>query len=149
MIQITRQKIYTFFIHVFVAIVPLLPLVSFGQALPSPNTTTSNTSSSPVCQNLFNGSIDTLKDIIDYGTCLITKSIVPLLYVIAVAVFIYGVIQYFLNPNNVKERDVAKKYIIGALLGLFVLVSISGLVEILRNTFGVTGNSIPLLPETQ
>ncbi len=131
------------------ALVLLLPLVSFGQALPSPNTTTSNTSSSPVCQNLFNGSIDTLKDIIDYGTCLIKKSIIPLLYVIAIAVFVYGVIQYFLNPSNVKEREDAKKYILWALLGLFVLVSISGLVEILRNTFGVTGSTIPLLPETQ
>lgn len=149
MIQITQQKIYTFFIHVFVALVLLLPLVSFGQALPSPNTTTSSTSSSPACQNLFNGSINTLKDIIDYGTCLITKSIVPLLYVIAIAFFVYGVIQYFLNPNNVKQREDAKKYIIGALLGLFVLVSISGLVAILRNTFGVTGGTIPLLPETQ
>lgn len=148
MIQNIRQKIYTYFLYGVLVIFLILPSVSFSQTLPSGSTTTS-TSSSPVCQNLFNGSINTLKDIVDYATCLITKSIVPLLYVIAIAVFVYGVIQYFLNPNSVKEREDAKKYIMWALLGLFVLVSISGLVEILRNTFGVTGNSIPLLPETQ
>jgi hypothetical protein len=150
MIQTIHQKIYTYVLSVVLVISLLLPMISFGQSqgLPSGNTNTP-TSSSPVCANLFSGSINTLKDIVDYATCLITKSIVPLLFVIAIAFFIYGVIQYFLNPNSVKDRDVAKRYIKWALLGLFVLVSISGLVEILRNTFGVTGSSIPLLPETQ
>jgi len=126
-------------INFFVALLILLPAVSFAQ---TPN-------SSPVCDALFGGSINTLKDMIDYVTCLIVKSIIPLLFIAAVAVFVYGVIQYFLNPNNAKAREDGRKYIIGALIGMFVLFSIAGLVEILRNTFGVEGNSIPLLPETQ
>lgn len=128
-------------IHFFVSLFVVLPMVSFAQGQ------TSN--SSPVCDALFGGSINTLKDIIDYGTCLIIKSIIPLLFVLAIAIFVYGVVQYFLNPDNAKKREDARSYIVGALIGMFVLFSISGLVEILRNTFGVEGSPIPLLPETQ
>jgi len=125
----------------FIVTTVMLPLQTFAQ--------TTTTSSAPGCTALFAGSINNLKDIIDYATCLLTKSIVPLLFVLALAFFIYGVIHYFLNPDNVKARDDAKKYIIWALIGMFVLFSIAGLVEILRSTFGVSGSAIPLLPETQ
>lgn len=128
-------------VHFFVALFIMLPMVSFAQGQ------TSN--SSPACDALFGGSINTLKDMIDYATCLIVKSIIPLLFILALAVFVYGVIQYFLNPNNAKAREDGRKYIVGALIGMFVLFSIAGLVEILRNTFGVEGSPIPLLPETQ
>lgn len=144
MMHLKSKKLYIGFVYIFLFLFLLFPLVSFGQI-----NVGSTTSSAPACNALFGGSINTLKDIIDYATCLITKSIVPLLYVIAIAVFVWGVIQYFLNPGNVKAREDARKYIIWALFGLFVLVSISGLVEILRNTFGISGNPIPLLPETQ
>lgn len=128
-------------IHGFVSLFVMLPMVSFAQGQTS--------SSSPTCDALFGGSINTLKDIIDYGTCLIIKSIIPLLFVLAIAIFVYGVTQYFLHPDNAKKREDARSYIVGALIGMFVLFSISGLVEILRNTFGVEGSPIPLLPETQ
>ncbi len=128
---------------VFMSVVPSLAFAQLGTG------TGTGTSSAPGCTALFAGSINNLKDIVDYGTCLITKSIVPLLLVIAIAVFVYGIIQYFLNPNNINEREKAKQYILWALIGMFVLFSISGLVQILRTTFGVTGNPIPLLPETQ
>ena len=117
----------------------MLPVVSFAQ---TPN-------SSPVCDALFGGSINTLKDIIDYVTCLIVKSIVPLLFVGALGFFVWGMIQYFLNPNSAKDRASGRQYMVWALIGMFVLFSIAGLVEILRNTFGVEGSPIPLLPETQ
>jgi hypothetical protein len=126
-------------INFFVALLILLPAVSFAQT----------PSSSPVCDALFGGSINTLKDIIDYATCLIVKSIIPLLFIVALAFFVWGIVQYFLNPNNSKEREKGRQYIVWALIGMFVLFSIAGLVEILRNTFGVEGSPIPLLPETQ
>lgn len=126
-------------IHFLVALFLMLPVVSFAQ---TPN-------SSPACDALFGGSINTLKDMIDYATCLIVKSVVPLLFIGALAFFVWGMVQYFLNPNNAKKREDAREYMVWALIGMFVLFSIAGLVEILRNTFGVEGSPIPLLPETQ
>lgn len=125
----------------FITSLVFAPLFIFAQ--------TTTTSSAPVCGSLFSGNINNLKDIVDYVTCLLTKSIVPLLFVLTLVFFVYGVIQYFIHPDSIKERENAKKYIVWALVGMFVIFSIAGIIEILRNTFGVTGNPIPLLPETQ
>jgi hypothetical protein len=136
------MKIQSIFINSAIFVFLTLPILTFAQ-------TGNGSSSSPVCDALFGGSINTFKDIIDYVTCLVIKSIIPLLFIGALATFIYGIVQYFLNPNNAKAREDAKKWMIWALIGMFVLFSISGLIEIIRNTFGITGGGIPLLPETQ
>ena len=121
------------------------PVLVFAQ-----NSDQSNTSSNALnCTSLLSGDINNLKDIIDLATCLLTRSVFPLLIVLAIAFFLYGVIQYYINPNNIAERDKAKDYILWALIGLFVIVSFWGLIEILRGTFGITGNALPILPETQ
>lgn len=112
-------------------------------------TAVGSTSSAPNCGTLLSGGINNFKDVIDLGTCLIRNSIVPLLTGIAVVMFMYGMITYFLNPNSVKEREEAKKYMLWALIGLFVLYSVTGILQIIRNTFGVSGGFTPLLPEVQ
>jgi hypothetical protein len=122
------------------------------QVLAQPQTLPANqnlSSSTPQCQSLIGGDIDNLKDVIDWATCMIVDSIVPLLWILAFVVFIYGVIQYFLNPNNINEREKARQYIIWALVGMFVIFTIGGIVDLIRNTFGVSGSTLPLLPETQ
>lgn len=112
-------------------------------------TAVGSTSSAPNCSTLFGGGIENFKDVIDLGTCLIRNSIVPLLTGIAVVMFMYGMMSYFLNPNSVKEREEAKKYMLWALIALFVLYSVTGILQIIRNTFGVSGGFTPLLPEVQ
>lgn len=81
----------------------------------------------------------------EWGTCIITKSIVPLLFAIGLAAFIFGVVQYMLNPNNAEKRNEGKTYMIWGIIGLFVMVSVWGLVSILSNTFSLN-NSAPTLP---
>lgn len=122
----------------------VLPLFVSAQTVSN-----NNTSSAPNCGTLLSGGINNFKDVIDLGTCLIRNSIVPLLTGIAVVMFMYGMISYFLNPNSVKEREDAKKYMLWALIGLFVLYSVTGILQIIRNTFGVSGGFTPLLPEVQ
>jgi len=117
------------------------------QALAQAQNTAS--SSSPQCQSLIGGNINNLKDIIDWATCMIVVSVTPLLWVLSLVVFVYGVIQYFLNPNSVNEREKARKYIIWALIGMFVIFTVGGIIDLIRNTFGVSGTTLPLLPETQ
>lgn len=90
-------------------------------------------------------SIRNIGTLFEWGTCIITKSIIPLLFTIGLAAFIFGVVQYMLNPNNSEKRDEGKKYMIWGIIGLFVMVSVWGLVGILSNTFNLN-NSAPTLP---
>lgn len=84
-------------------------------------------------------------DIAGYFTCIISESIMPLLISLAVLGFVWGVIKYFLNPANEKEREKGRDFMLWGLIALFVIVAFWGIVEILTNTFGVK-NVIPQLP---
>ena len=88
--------------------------------------------------------ITDLTSLINWGTCTLMNAVVPLLVALAVAGFIYGVIQYFLNPENEEKRKNGKSFMLWGLITLFVMVSIWGLVAILSNTF--TPNTSPIIP---
>lgn len=90
---------------------------------------------------------ETIADVINVGTCIAAKSVVPLLFTIAIVIFIYGVIQYVINPEQTDKREQGRSFIIWSIIGLFVIVSVWGLVSILQNTVGVSGDIIvPTLP---
>ena len=85
-----------------------------------------------------------LGNIINFFSCIIVKSIIPLLFSLAVAGFIWGVIQYFLNPENEENRKKGKSYMLWGIISLFVIISMWGLVAVIGNTFGI-GTVIPQL----
>lgn len=93
-------------------------------------------------------SMKDLSGIVNWASCFLLKTIVPFLFALATAGFIYGVIQYFLNPDNEEKRKKGKSFIIGGLIALFVMTSMWGIVKILNNTFK-TGNAVPQLPDSQ
>jgi hypothetical protein len=83
--------------------------------------------------------------IINWASCLLYKSVIPLLFAIATVAFIWGVMQYYLNPENEEKRKKGKSFIIGGLIALFVMLSMWGIVGILTGTFELK-NTTPQLP---
>ncbi len=78
-----------------------------------------------------------LGHIFKWGSCTIIQFIIPFLFTLATAGFIWGIIQFFLNPDNEEKRKKGKTYMIWGLITLFVMVSMWGLVGVLSNTFGI------------
>lgn len=62
-----------------------------------------------------------------------------LLMAVAVLVFVWQVIHYFILPNE--NRKDAGLYVLYAVVGFFVIFSLWGLVNILSGTFGGLSNS--------
>jgi amino acid permease len=58
-----------------------------------------------------------------------------LLMGLAIIIFVWYVIQYFIRPNE--DRTNASSYVMWSLIGFFVILSFWGLVNILQNTFGL------------
>ena len=54
---------------------------------------------------------------------------------LAVVSFVYGVIQFFLYPDNEEKRKAGKSFMFWGIIALFVMVSIWGLVGVLSSTF--------------
>ena len=58
---------------------------------------------------------------------------------IAVVIFVWYVIQYFIKPNE--NRKDAGSYVMYSVIGFFVILSFWGIVNILQNTFGLQNDS--------
>ncbi len=74
----------------------------------------------------------------------IANRLIPLLIAVALVVFFYGIVQYIL------AKEGAKDLMIAGLLGLFVMVSVWGIIRIAQNTLGVNNQapiSIPQVPQ--
>lgn len=73
--------------------------------------------------------------------------LVPLVYAVAFVTFIWGVFLYLIAGGaNEEKRDQGKQLIVWGIVGFFVMVSVWGLVNVLRGTFQFGDNSRPTLP---
>lgn len=88
---------------------------------------------------------------LQYIICRISEllnTIVPILIILGVIFFIYGVITYVISQDE-EAKSRGRDLMIYGLIGLLVIVSIWGLVAVLKNTFGIQGTSsinIPCIP---
>ncbi len=116
-------------IVIFSIIFSFLPLVIFGAEL-DPNAV-------DYCAQSISAPFSTLGRLINWASCMLIKSVVPLLFTLATVGFIWGVIQYMLNPDNEEKRKEGKSFMLWGIIALFVIISMWGLVGVLTNTFGL------------
>lgn len=89
-----------------------------------------------VCINSANN-MDSLGGIVNSFSCLLIKSVVPFLIALSVVGFIWGIFQFFLNPDNEEKKKNGKSFMVWGLIALFVIVSMWGIVGLLSNTFQI------------
>ncbi len=82
----------------------------------------------------------------------IINSAIPVLIAAAVLVFIFGVVKFIVNAGKDDERKKGASIMISGIIGLFVILSVFALVNILQRTFGVDNQNtiqnadIPTIP---
>jgi len=60
---------------------------------------------------------------------------IPLLFVLATVVFLYGVVKYVLAGGDEKKMDSGKQFMIYGVIGLFIMLSVWGIVNAAVKTF--------------
>ena len=138
----------------FVVIVGLWGLVSivvntFGlRGVSSPDISSLSegiiNSSDGLCN--LNSTNPKLQDLLSYITCIIGKSVIPLIFVLAVAMFVWGVVQYVINDSEEAKKK-GKNFMIWGIIALTVMVSVWGLVAIVGTTFNIDTGFVPRLKE--
>ncbi|MFZ2072164.1 MAG: hypothetical protein WA101_01605 [Minisyncoccia bacterium] len=88
-----------------------------------------------------------LGDLLKYITCIISSSVVPLIFALAIASFIWGVVQYVINNDDEAKKAKGRSFMIWGIIALTVMVSVWGLVKILGTTFGLE-NAVPQVNTT-
>lgn len=73
--------------------------------------------------------------------------VVPLIFALAFIVFLWGVFQAFiLGANNEEKRKEGAQFVLWALIGFVVMISIWGLVNLTKSLFPTGNNVRPDLP---
>lgn len=77
----------------------------------------------------------------------VNEILVPVLMAIAFIVFLWGVYKYFiLGAENESDKAEGRKFAMWGIIGFVVILSVWGLVAIVRNTFGLETSSAPKSP---
>lgn len=80
---------------------------------------------------------------------LINTVLVPLLFAIAFIIFIYGVAKAYIFSNGEPEKvSEGHKLILWGLIAFVVMISVWGLVNVVSNTFNLSGIGAPPFPQT-
>jgi len=84
---------------------------------------------------------DVIRTIMD-----VLNVVTPLIIAIAVVVFLVGVVKYITAGGDAEKRVEARNVMIYGIIGLFVMVAVWGLVNLLINTFNLE-TTVPEIPE--
>lgn len=65
------------------------------------------------------------------------NSLLRLLYLSAIAIFVWGIIEFIWNAANEEKRQTGKRHIIWGLIGLFIMLAVTGIIQLIKNSLGV------------
>ena len=72
----------------------------------------------------------------------IINPLITLLFALAVVYFLYGLARYLLFSDNEEIRKTSKDHMIWGVIGMFIMVSVFGILSLILNTIGETGIKI-------
>ena len=86
-------------------------------------------------------------------TAFINGTLIPLIFGIALLVFLWGIFKYFiLGGGDEGSREEGKKLMLWAIIGFVVMVSVFGIVNMIANGLGFSDDekieNIPDVPTT-
>lgn len=86
----------------------------------------------------------TFRSIVANVVDLITTAVMPLLFIFALAYFIWGVVLFIKNSDNQEKRKQGRTRILWGIIALFIMVSYLGITSIFTQSLF---NRQPLLPQ--
>ncbi len=79
--------------------------------------------------------ISNLRDLANFVIEAINFYLIPIVFSLALLYFLYGVANYIYKAGDVKSRQEGINIMLWGIIGLFVMTSVWGLVNLLRETF--------------
>lgn len=108
---------------------------------------TYSTSGSSQIATCSNNQFKTIVDWMIWLKCIITQAIIPLIFSLAFVVFLWGVFRV-ISADDLKKKQEGQKVIWYGILGLFVMVSVWGIIRIFSNILGIDSSVVPRLQTT-
>jgi hypothetical protein len=87
--------------------------------------------------------ISTINDIFLLVKCVLAGMVIPIIFILAFLVFLWGIVKFMKNGDNQTKRQEGLNFIWYGIVSLFVMTSVWGIVKIATTTLGVDGTYIP------
>ena len=85
-----------------------------------------------------------LQDLIQYVVCFMGQYIIPLIFGLAVVIFLWGVVQFvILGAGEEEKRTRGKQLMIWGIIALTVMIGVWSLVKIVATTFDIDTTFLP------
>jgi len=68
---------------------------------------------------------------------LIINPLIGLLFALALAYFLWGAAQFILNAGSEEGRKKGKDALLRGLIGIFIMASVFGILNVVTSTFGI------------
>jgi hypothetical protein len=85
-----------------------------------------------------------LQGLLNFFTCLIGGTFIPFIFALAVLMFVWGAVNFFiLNGGEEEKRTQGKQFMLWGIIALAVMLSVWGLVAIFADTFELPRSTLP------
>lgn len=64
----------------------------------------------------------------------IVQPLIKLMFIVAILVFVWGVVEMIINASNDTKRSEGQKHIMWGLIGLFIMFAVYGILNLIVNT---------------
>ncbi len=88
----------------------------------------------------------TLQNLFMLALTYINNLFVPLIFAIAFAVFLYFVFKFFILGGASEAREQGSKFVMWAVIGFVIMLSIWGIINLAKNTLGFSTQNQPQYP---
>ena len=66
----------------------------------------------------------------------IINPLIVFLFALAIVYFVYGLVRYLLTPENEEIRTRSKSHMLWGIFGMFIMIAVFGIMNILLKTVG-------------
>lgn len=66
----------------------------------------------------------------------IINPLIVFLFALAVVYFLYGLVQYFISPDNEETKKTSKQHMFWGIFGMFIMIAVFGILNLILNTVG-------------
>ncbi|KKS04693.1 MAG: hypothetical protein UU82_C0006G0031 [Candidatus Nomurabacteria bacterium GW2011_GWC2_41_8] len=74
---------------------------------------------------------------------MIINPLILFLFALAVAYFLYGVLEFFLNQENDEKKTTGKSHMLWGVIGITIMLGVWTILGIITNTLGISGQINP------
>ena len=75
--------------------------------------------------------------LLDKINAVLINPLIIFLFVLANLIFIAGLLQFLLSPADSQIRERAKRHMLWGVIGVVIMISVYGILNILLSTFGI------------